>query len=208
MMNSLNNKNHFPTECCPLRQSHAGFSLVELVVFIAIISITLAGVIGALSYMMGHSADPMARKQSLAIAESVLQEIMQMPFTYCDPDDANASTANSTADCTVAQNSLTGPVPSTESRYSASEPLDNVADYAGFAMPDTQCAGICRVGDTTPLAGLIGYQVSVQMAAVGGAGAFAAVPADDALKITVTVNGPANARVSLSGYRVRYAPRI
>jgi MSHA pilin protein MshD len=46
------------------------------------------------------------------------------------------------------------------------------------------------------------------MAAVGGSGAFAAVPADDALKITVTVNGPTNARVSLSGYRVKYAPRI
>lgn len=188
--------------------AYQGFSLVELVIFIAVVSVTMAGVVGALSYMMGHSADPMARKQSLAIAESVLQEIMQMPFTYCDPDDANASTANSMADCTVAQNSLTGPVPSTESRYSASEPLDNVADYAGFAMPDTQCAGICRVGDTTPVAGLNSYQVSVQMAAVGGTGAFAGVPADDALKITVTVNGPANARVSLSGYRVRYAPRI
>lgn len=208
-MKMNNNKHHFfPVFFHQKRQYYQGFSLVELVVFISIISITLAGVIGALNYMVGHSANPMARKQSLAIAESVLQEIMQMPFTYCDPDDANASTANSMADCTVAQNSLTGPVPSTESRYSTSEPLDNVADYAGFVMPNAQCTGICRVGDTTPVAGLTGYQVSVQMTPVGGAGAFVGVPSDDALKITVTVNGPANARVSLNGYRLRYAPRI
>jgi MSHA pilin protein MshD len=189
-------------------KKHVGFSLVELVVFIAIISATLAGVIGALSYMMGHSADPMARKQSLAIAESLLQEIMQMPFTYCDPDDVNASTANSTADCAVPQNSLAGPVPNTESRYSASDPLDNVADYSGFAMPGGACAGICRVGDPTPVAGLTGYQLNVQMVNVGGAGSFAAVPVNDAIKITVTVTGPANARVVLTGYRLRYAPRI
>lgn len=185
-----------------------GFSLVELVVFIAIISATLAGVISALSYMVGHSADPLVRKQSLAIAESVLQEAMQMPFTYCDPDDANASTANSTADCTVPQDSLTGPSPNTESRYSASDPFDNVSDYAGFTMPNVQCAGICRVGDTTPVTGLTGYQVSVQMANVGGTGSFTGVPANDALQITVTVNGPTNARVTLTGYRFRYAPRI
>ncbi|MDP8566640.1 type IV pilus modification PilV family protein [Methylophilus aquaticus] len=186
----------------------SGFSLVELVVFITIVSVTLAGVIGALSYMVGHSADPLARKQTLAIAESILQEAMQMPFTYCDPDDVNAPTANSAADCTVAQNSVTGPVPNTESRYSATEPLDNVADYAGFSMPDAQCAGICRVGDVTPITGLTGYQVSVSMANVGGAGSFAGVPANDALQITVTVTGPANARVTLTGVRFRYAPRV
>ena len=192
--------------CLPIKAR--GFSLVELVVFITIISVTVAGVIGALSYMIGHSADPMARKQSLAIAESILQEVMQMPFTFCDPDDVNASTANSQADCTVAQNSITGPVPSNESRYSATTPFDNVADYAGFTMPSAECAGICRVGDATPITALDNYQVSVQMANVGGTGSFAGVPADAALQITVTVNGPTNARVVLTGYRVRYAPKI
>ena len=202
-MGNLIKKQHY----CQAKNA-GGFSLVELVIFIAIVSATLAGVIGALSYMVGHSADPLARKQTLAIAESILQEAMQMPFTYCDPDDANASTANSEADCSVPQNSVTGPVPATESRYSATDPLDNVADYAGFSMPDAQCAGICRVGDATPIAGLTGSQVSVAMANVGGTGSFTGVPASDALQITVTATGPANARVTLTGVRFRYAPRI
>ena len=33
--------------------------------------------------------DPALRRQALAIAESVLDEVQLMPFTFCDPDDAN-----------------------------------------------------------------------------------------------------------------------
>lgn len=187
---------------------HGGFSLVELVVFITIISITIAGVIGALNYLNGHSADPLARKQALTIAESMLQEAIQMPYTYCDPDDVKAETATSEADCVVAQNSATGPMPSTESRYSATNPLDNVGDYAGLQMPDANCAGICRVGDATPVSNLTGYQVAIAMAFVGGSGEFAGIPTNDVLQVRVTVVGPTNARVVLTGYRLRYAPRI
>lgn len=192
----------------PSMKKHCGFSLVEMVVFIVIVTTAIAGVIGALAFMSGHSADPMARKQAIAIAESLMQEIQQMPFTFCDPDDPNASTANGAGDCTTSQANLTGPSPASESRYSATDPFDNVADYSGFAMPGGGCAGICRIGDSTALTGLNAYSASVAIAQAGGAGAFAGVPADAALQIVVTVTGPANTTIRLTGFKVRYAPHI
>lgn len=187
----------------------AGFTLVELVVFIAIVSIAMAGVVGALSYVNRHSADPLIQKQALAIAEALSQEIQQVPFTYCDPNDDNSGSATGYAGCaTHAQQSIVAATPATESRYQQANPLDNVADYGGFQMPDGTCAGICRVGDSTALNGLSGYTATVALANVGGSAAFPDIAADAALQITVTVTGPANTRVVLKSYRVRYAPRV
>ncbi|WP_292779273.1 type II secretion system protein [Methylophilus sp. UBA6697] len=199
-----NDHKHIPTS----KQNHRGFSLVEMVVFIVIVTTAIAGVIGALAFMSGHSADPLARKQAIAIAESLMQEIQQMPFTFCDPDDPNASTANASSDCTTSQANLGGPSPAGESRYGATNPFDNVADYGGFTMPGGGCTGICRIGDATAIAGLNAYSASVAIAQAGGAGAFAGLPADAVLQIVVTVNGPANTVIRLTGFKVRYAPRI
>lgn len=202
--NNYNNNKHSQRST----KNQYGFSLVEMVVFIVIVTTAIAGVIGALAFMSGHSADPMARKQAIAIAESLMQEIQQMPFTFCDPDDPNASTATGTGDCTTSQASLTGPSPASESRYSATNPFDNVADYSGFTMPGGGCAGICRIGDSTALTGLNNYSASVAIAQAGGVGTFAGMAADAVLQIVVTVNGPANTTIRLTGFKVRYAPRI
>src|SRR5215470_7774406 len=70
-----------------LRKS-AGLSLVELIVFIVVVGLAVAGVLGALSLATRASADPMIQKQALAIAEALLEEVELRPFTFCDPDDA------------------------------------------------------------------------------------------------------------------------
>src|SRR3981081_2156421 len=83
-----------------------GVSLIELIVFIVVVSIGVAGVVGALSMATRASAHPMIQKQALAIAEALLEEVQLQPFTYCDPDDPQAATALSNAvgatGCTVA----------------------------------------------------------------------------------------------------------
>jgi MSHA pilin protein MshD len=187
-----------------------GVTLIELIVFIVIVSVAITGVLKALQVANRDSVDPLVRKQAMSIAESLLQEIEQQPFTFCDPDDANAATAISTAGCATSQDkggaALTSPSPATESRYSNTNPFDNVADYGGFSMPGAGCTGICLPGDTTPLASLTGYTANVSVARAGATAPFAAMPLDAVLKIIVTVTGPANTTVSLTGYRVRYAP--
>ncbi len=60
-----------------------GATLIELVITIVIISISVAAVLGTLSSMTAHSADPMIEAQATAVAESYLEEIMLKP--YLDP---------------------------------------------------------------------------------------------------------------------------
>ncbi len=74
-----------------------GLTLVELIVFIVIVSVGLAGILVTYDTVVRHSADPLVRKQALAIAESLLLEIEQQPFTWCDPDDESATTATNAA---------------------------------------------------------------------------------------------------------------
>lgn len=192
--------------------SQSGVTLIELIVFIVIVSVSLAGVLKALEVANRDSVDPLIRKQALSIAESLLQEIEQQPFTFCDPDDPIAVSAASTAECTSSQDkggaALSASTPTTESRYDGSQPFDNVADYGGFNMPGSGCMGICLPGNSTPLAGLAGYAANVAVTRVGASSPFAAMPLDAVLKIVVTVTGPANTTVSMTGYRVRYAPNI
>ncbi len=66
-----------------LRQSR-GFTLIELVISIVVVSIALGGVLMAINYTVTHSADPMLQHQAVAIAESYLEEILLKPFA--DPD--------------------------------------------------------------------------------------------------------------------------
>jgi MSHA pilin protein MshD len=193
-----------------------GVTLVELVVFIVIISVALVGVLKVLDITNRGSADPLIRKQALSIAESLMLEIEQQPFTWCDPDDANASTATAATTCAstaqdpapMATGAITGPFPNTETRYSNTDPFDNVADYGGFTMPGAGCTGICSPGDNTPLSGLTGYAATVSISRAGAVAPYASFALDAVLKISVRVTGPANTDVTLTGYRVRYAPNI
>jgi MSHA pilin protein MshD len=183
------------------RRRHAlGATLIELVAFITMISIAVAGVLLSYNFSARDSADPIVKKQALAIAESMLEEIQQMPFTFCDPDDPAASTATSTASCATIE--AIGPEAG-ETRYSATLPFDNVNDYHGYATASEVPTGI---KDMTGLAitGLSSYDVSVTVAQT----AMSLVPATEALLITVTVTAPGNVSVKLDAYRTRYEPTL
>jgi MSHA pilin protein MshD len=180
----------------PERRGQRGLTLVELIVFIVIVSVGLAGVLTVLDVTAAKSADPVVRKQAMVIAESLLEEIALMPFTYCDPDDAAAATATSTAGCTTQEN-MAAPGPEAgESRYSTTTPFDNVNDYQGFAM-----TGIRDLTGAT-ITGLEAYAASVTVTR-GGLG-FA--DPDSVALVSVTVTGPGRESVTLSRHRVRYAP--
>ena len=184
------------------RNTEQGLSLIELIIFIVILSVSIAGILLALNQSIRTSADPVVRKQALAIAESLLEEIELMPFTYCDPDDPAAATATSPAGCATAEG--TTPTPG-ETRYSATTPFDNVGDYGTFDTNTASPSGIRDITQTLiPNLGQYRAQVSVVTESLGTGGA--AIPATESLRITVTVTGPGNTTVTLDGYRTRYAP--
>lgn len=180
------------------RRASRGLTLIELVMVIVIVGVGIAGILGVLNYAAAKGADPVVRKQALAIAESLLEEIERMPFTYCDPDDPNADTATSEAGCTTAED-MAAPGPETsqgESRYSTTAPFDNVNDYHGFTM-----SGITDLAGNA-LSGLSAYTASVTVSR-GGMGVS---NASDVALVAVTVTGPGNEAVTLYGHRTRYAP--
>jgi MSHA pilin protein MshD len=61
-----------------------GFTLIELIIFIVVVSVGLVGILQVMNTVVKSSADPMVRKQAMALAESVLEEIMLK--NYNDPD--------------------------------------------------------------------------------------------------------------------------
>jgi MSHA pilin protein MshD len=185
---------------CSSRQR--GFSLLEAVIFIVVLGIGIAGMAVLYNQITQASVDPLIRKQALAIASSLMEEIQLRAFTYCDPDDPLVFTeTNPATGCTAAGNReavVIGPEAG-ETRY-VDPRFDNVSDYNSFPP----MVGILDVNGN-PVIGLGGYSASVTVANAGG-DLPAAIPADAALLITVTVTGPANVSVALQGYRLRYAP--
>lgn len=177
--------------------------MIELMVFIVVVGVAVTGVLSVYSSTSRTSVDPMVRKQALAVAESLLEEVLSKPYTYCDPDDAQADTATSAtigpAGCATTTEAALGPEAG-ETRYSNTTPFDNVNDYNNFNM----LAGINDLTNTA-VPGLGAYTASVQVQA---AGAFNGIPAGETLRVTVTVTGPGNHSISLSGYRTRYAPTL
>ena len=176
------------------RPHQGGLSLIEVIVFIVIISIAVVSILGVFVATTRNSADPMIERQSMAIAESLMEEVTSMPFTICDPDDANAATATTTGCAAVAE--AMGPE-ALEVRSNMATPFDNVNDYDGFAM-------VGGIQDITgvPIANLNAYGATVAVAPL----VFDVIPNTDALLVTVTVTGPNNIAVRLDGIRTRYAP--
>src|SRR5438132_13283327 len=72
-----------------------GLSLIELIFFIVILALGLSATFLLYTQATRGSVDPVVRKQVLAIATSVLEEIELRGFTYCDPADATVYTATS-----------------------------------------------------------------------------------------------------------------
>ena len=151
-----------------------GVTLVELVMAIAIAGIGIVTLLNTFISVVGRSADPMIMQQSIAIAESFVEEITAQPFL--DP-------ASSTA-CPAA--------PASRANF------DNVCDYNGFnSATITDIAGnnLALTGYQVSVAVNNGSSLNGHLGAISG---------NDILQIMVTVTNPLGANVSLGAYRVRY----
>lgn len=112
----------------------AGATLVELIMFIVIVSIAVAGILLVMNRVTGHSADTLLRKQALAAAESLLEEIELHDF--------------------ISASGVTGTV--TQANRATAYHI--VSDYKGFST-----AGVYAPDGTAPVQGLGSYNVSVDV---------------------------------------------
>ena len=160
--------------CYAATLSQRGISLVELIMFIVIVSVALAGILLVMNVTTKSSADPLVHKQALAVAESLLEEVELQDFISAG------------ANVTVNQGNRA-------SQYHI------VRDYNGF--PNDATTGIYSVNGTT-IAGLGNYNASVSVAnaALGGI----SLASGSAVLITVTVKDPQNNTITIDGYRTAY----
>lgn len=158
----------------------AGVSLIELVIFIVIISVGIAGLLSVMNLTTRSSADPMLRKQALAVAEAMLEEIQLKDFH--NPVDPNAFTS-----------AVTPPIQADRINF------DDIGDYHGFSTD-----GVFAIDGSAPLPGLGSYSVNVTV--VNAALGSITAASGNAKRISVTVSGPADTVVMLEGYRTNYAP--
>ena len=173
----------------------AGISMIELIFFIVIVSVAIAGVLSVLNVTVKSSADPQQRKQALAIAEALLEEIELSGMTYCDPADNSVNPPTRAADCTL-QPEAVGQEPGN------ARPFDNVNDYVtAYGTPEAITGDVTGAVTAIP----VGYAASVTITpeALNG---IPVDPADpDVLRIAVTVTYGSDS-ITLEGYRTRYDP--
>lgn len=168
----------------------SGFSLIELIVFIVVVSVGLAGVMLAFTTAARGNADPMVRKQALLIAEGMMAEIMQKSFQN-DSTGPNGTTP------------ALGCTPTTTPRCTLNSQTDrpnynDVDDYDTFSQ-----TGVMAMDGTTSIAGLESYTVTVSVTgATLGNNAYQ-IDNTKAKRISVTVIGGGNS-VTLIGYRANY----
>jgi MSHA pilin protein MshD len=160
-----------------------GTTLVEVIIFMLIVSIAVSAVVNGLTAAVKASSDPLMLRQTLAIAESLIQEIDSQPYAQKDPYNPSGP------------DDAIGPETG-ETRSGTPLPFDNPNDYSGFTE-----AGIVAP-DGTSISGLGSYSASVSATQQ----AMGSVPSSDGLLVVVTATGPDGQSISLTTFRARYAP--
>lgn len=192
-----------PRPCPGPRQR--GVTLIELIMFIVIVSVALASIIAVMRITTANSADPLRRKQALMIAEGLIEEVRSAGFTLCDPSSADVDTQTDPTLCAVRENwGQLAPEPVNP------RPFDNVNDYVTApnvaANAFNNAAGVLVDVSGQPIA-VNGYTatLTVTPAALGGIGAAGTAANTDVLRIRVSVAFGGDAPVMLDTYRTRYA---
>jgi MSHA pilin protein MshD len=110
-----------------------GMTLIELIIFMVIVGVAMAGIVSVINFNVQHSADPVVKKQALAIAESTLEEVTLQNFS--DPD-GGANVVEASRDL-----------------------YDDIDDYDNYSRNGISSIN----APLTTIAGLEGYNVSVEI---------------------------------------------
>jgi MSHA pilin protein MshD len=161
-------------------RSHRGATLVELVMTIVIISIAIAGVVGAFSLIAGRSADPLNQTRAIALSQLYFDEILSRKYDHNTPDGGVPRQEG----CSI------GP----EGGESDRSDFNDADDYDGLdESPPLNADG----NEVDPA--YQSYRVQVTVACEGGEVGLS--DDDDAKRITVTITDPSDNNYVFSGYR-------
>lgn len=154
----------------------AGFTLVELIITMAVISVAVLGITYALSFAFSHQSDGIWQAKSVALAESYLEEIMSRRFDEMTPSGGVPPCSLATTACSVALGS------DGESRSN----FDDVDDFNGVDdQPPLDAQGLPRSEYSS-----FRVEVSVAYASAAQVASLGLDNPRDAKLVTVTVTPP------------------
>ena len=131
-----------------------GFTLIELLVFIVVVSTGLAGILSVMDTVVKSSADPMVRKQAVAVAESLLEEIMLKDFS--NPPEGYAGLSRAEFD--------------DGGDYAGYKTSAGIVDQAGAAVPglgNYNFLPAVTVVSTSDLGGVAALKITVSVTGPG-----------------------------------------
>lgn len=193
-----------------------GISMIEVVIFIAIIAIAFTGVMVLFVNANRYSADPLIKIKTIELGQSLLEEIMLKAFDDKTPVGGGC-VQQASSRCTA------GPTASTSLQADeASRSLyDDVDDFhnlaycgSGASSADPSCTGACSAllnsagGDIS--ANYAGFAVCIRVNYAGNElnavapGTGTTVLANDAKRIDVIITDPAKSSMTFSAYRLNF----
>ncbi len=199
-----------------MRPMRNGFTLIELVMYILIVGITVAGLSTLYVNSVARSSEPLQRERARTMASSYLEEVLGKPWNENTPDGGGCVESGSgrcTAYCAAfTPGSCPSPVcqssppnclpansaaaPGADAGEAARTDFDDVDDYDGLnACPPTDATG-------SAVSGLQGYCAQVSVSVPGAS--WNGIPAADALQIEVEVTTPGGEVIRLDAYRVNF----
>lgn len=202
-----------------------GVSLIELIIFIVIISISFTAISLVYISTTRSSADPLARIKSVELAQSMLEEILLKAYDENTPLGGgcvdmpvqNNTRCTSGINAAVELDSALG----AETGENDRTYFDDVDDYHNLAYCGVN--GIADAACTNPCVNMVdesgnlinqkyaGYAICIRVSFAGGAGTEISnfgtglsVEANDAKRIDVIVTDPVKSSIRLTAYRLNY----
>lgn len=161
---------------------HRGTTLIELVMTIMIISIAIAGVVGAFSLVSQRSADPLIQSKAVELAQLYMDEILAKKYDETTPQGGTPKFSGS---CSIVPY-----VGEDEERTG----YDDVDDYHNLGdSPPANAEG--------PLSRYQGFSVSIS---VSCAGADLGLPAAEAKRVDLSILTPNGQTLVFTAYRVNF----
>lgn len=169
------------TKARNFRKRQCGLTLIELIMFIVIVSVSLAGILLVMNVTVKSSADPVVRKQALAMADAIMDEVLAKDFS--NPTGPPVGFTESSGTC------------ANRTQY------DDVSDYDCFKTSSANRIGGTDTLGSASIASLSAYSASVDVDAATSK--LGLTGGTQVKTITVTVTGSGQT-IQLIGYRTNY----
>lgn len=213
--------------CYKRSLNQTGISLIELVIFIVILSVALTSITLLYINTTRYSADPLIRIRSVELAQSTLEEILLKSYDHSTPVGGGCVRFPSgSSRCPVSNVAATSQTAATlaAEEGSANRTLFNDVDdyhnisYCGVGgVADAACTDTCKTivdeSGNNIANEYGGFAICIRVSFAGGAGTEinnviagtgSDVLAEDAKRIDVIVTDPLNSKIALSAYRLNF----